>query len=1292
MVSTRTKLLIAGTLAAALLARQAFKRKKDKVTDDQVRAKGSSHYWRKILNLLAVSKDPHALKLLAAMLGCAACFAVIDANKAKTGGELFRAVFLGKEADFRVLLVKNVGLSLALVCANKLLANLVSSLARHWHGKLVNAIHDQYFSGTNYYKIQQRVEFAHERICTDAQQLTRDLALVACDFVNATTNFSFFGSKLFFVVQNISGTGSAIQITFAPLAYALVAWSVISLVTPNFGYMRKMQRGLETAYRQAHLRFARQSEAVALYKGEAYEQSTLEKHFSDMCNFMDRVRMKRFYSEIWTQYMQKYCTHSVMLGLIMLPFFSSKRVDTPADTLLFQIRYLADLLYMEVLSLGSMARLLTTTKQVGGIVDRVGVLVEELEQCSYETQASHAIRMTSDNSIVFDKVSIVTPTGHKLVEDLSFTIRQGSSIIICGPNGSGKSSIFRCLGGLWPVAGGFVSRPSGDSVGLHSNVFYLPQKPYSVIGTLAQNVTYPNTNSKVEEEQLLAVLRLVELEHLYSQAKQQGTLGSTCNWEQRLSLGEQQRLAMARLFWQRPTFAILDECTSAVSLKMERRLFRICRQLGISLITISHRPALQEFHDRILTLDGSGGYTIRNLEHEHTDSNLPSNQSSADLLDVKSLSAGALPLNRIVSRLERSGSIAKLDELNVLKPKATTYLLNDCEQISKQQLKQTASWEFTMQLLTELAGLPDTRKLCAALLVVTILKTYLTNRIAHLNGHSMRLLMRGETSEFLKLLASAFGLGLAQAVLLPGLDALEETLAQLWRKWMTRELTERYLANKNYFRVANLERRNLNAGQVIVEDIDKLSGSIANLWTEAAKPLVDFLWFNAGVIRLTGFTGFSWLVIYMVGGVSVLKMIRPDLAGLTADKERLDGDFSQVHSRLAESAESVAFLDGGYAERKVIDDKFKAKLNHQRDQKRVEHMYGIADQFVSVFLPQNASWLLSMLYKQTWAEGRSDARLTHDLRYLGTVVSQSFSSLGTLVELTSKWASTRGHLDRVAQLVAALDTPLLADLPVGRHLTGEPTSITFEAVDVTTPDMQRLLVKRLSLNVDSADSRGLMIAGPNGSGKSAILRVISGVWAPGSGVVHSVPEHIHYVPTKPYTCEGNLADQVTYPFKATQSDAAEISQALQAVKVAYLADREGLFKKEISGWDLRLSLGEQQRIAIARLLFRASKWRWALLDECTSAVALDGEEEMYRRMTDLGISVVTATQKPWLLHFHDKLIQLNEDAAWEMQQIEKTAEKTSVRLPEYVYTDKRQSLQDTPKSPPSKSVSFAQES
>jgi ABC-type uncharacterized transport system fused permease/ATPase subunit len=142
-------------------------------------------------------------------------------------------------------------------------------------------------------------------------------------------------------------------------------------------------------------------------------------------------------------------------------------------------------------------------------------------------------------------------------------------------------------------------------MGLIADVFYLPQKPYNVLGDLFAQITYPHTEPDaaagpaglLTAERLRSLLRMVELEYLVDMG---ADADSGQNWEDRLSLGETQRLAMARLFWHRPKFAILDECTSAVSLAMERRLFVTCRRMGITLITISHRPALQEYHDRML--------------------------------------------------------------------------------------------------------------------------------------------------------------------------------------------------------------------------------------------------------------------------------------------------------------------------------------------------------------------------------------------------------------------------------------------------------------------------------------------------------------------------------------------------------------------------------------------------------------------------------------------------------------------------------------------------------------------
>jgi ABC-type uncharacterized transport system fused permease/ATPase subunit len=179
--------------------------------------------------------------------------------------------------------------------------------------------------------------------------------------------------------------------------------------------------------------------------------------------------------------------------------------------------------------------------------------------------------------------------------------------------------------------------------------------------------------------------------------------------------------------------------------------------------------------------------------------------------------------------------------------------------------------------------------------------------------------------------------------------------------------------------------------------------------------------------------------------------------------------------------------------------------------------------------------------------------------------------------------------------------------------------------------------------------------------------------------VSTSPLQIHYIPTKPYLAEGTLADQVTYPARAVRdTDYDSILDILKLVKIAYLDQRSGgIFGCRSDSWDTKLSLGEQQRLAIARLLFEAKhrSFKFAFLDECTSAVALDGEEEMYREIASRGLCCVTASQKPWLLQFHSKMVQLSEGGRWDsfMVPADIAASDPLDRLPDVVYHDARQS-------------------
>lgn len=209
-----------------------------------------------------------------------------------------------------------------------------------------------------------------------------------------------------------------------------------------------------------------------------------------------------------------------------------------------------------------------------------------------------------DNVIKFDEVPLVTPNGDVLVRELSFEVRSGENVLVCGPNGCGKSSLFRILGELWPSWGGRLTKPP------RGKLFYIPQRPYMTLGTLRDQIIYPHTRAEMvrrghSDASLHEYLGLVQLQYLLGR---EGGLDSVEDWIDVLSGGEKQRVAMARLFYHAPQFAILDECTSAVSVDVEGSMYDYCKERGITLFTVSHRKSLWKHHEYYLQFDGRGGY------------------------------------------------------------------------------------------------------------------------------------------------------------------------------------------------------------------------------------------------------------------------------------------------------------------------------------------------------------------------------------------------------------------------------------------------------------------------------------------------------------------------------------------------------------------------------------------------------------------------------------------------------------------------------------------------------------
>ena len=275
---------------------------------------------------------------------------------------------------------------------------------------------------------------------------------------------------------------------------------------------------------------------------------------------------------------------------------------------------------------------------------------------------------------VLQDVTIITPANVLLVSNLSFSLEPGESLLLVGHNGSGKSSIFRCLGGLWKIPdGGVITKPPVE------DFFYIPQKPYNVHGTLADQLTYPETAEKTDVAQngyarLKEILLEVDLDYLVDRP---GALEAPQAWANILSLGEKQRMQIARLIYHKPQYrdpistlywyvcnmlqsfaykhttslltllavgmrswtsalqvyspswsetnADVEKSSpqltvrrlrsSAISTEMEQRLYRIVNDLQVTYVTIAHRPTLRAYHDRMLAIgDGKLGYTLTDID------------------------------------------------------------------------------------------------------------------------------------------------------------------------------------------------------------------------------------------------------------------------------------------------------------------------------------------------------------------------------------------------------------------------------------------------------------------------------------------------------------------------------------------------------------------------------------------------------------------------------------------------------------------------------------------------------
>jgi putative ABC transport system ATP-binding protein/putative ATP-binding cassette transporter len=250
-----------------------------------------------------------------------------------------------------------------------------------------------------------------------------------------------------------------------------------------------------------------------------------------------------------------------------------------------------------LISLGLIVSQFDQLSALAAAVTRLFHLQNKLENQTTST----TINWVEDSYISFQNVTLKTPDSQKLiVEDLSFTLTEGQSLLIIGKSGVGKTSLLRALAGLWHEGTGTIICP-------RTHLLFLPQRPYMVLGNLRHQLLYPHLDTTVTDDELLEVLQQVNLLSIIERGIK---LDAIEDWGRVLSVGEQQRLAFARLLLHSPQYAILDEATSALDEDNQRALYELLQTTNIAYISVGHRSSLRDFHNHVLELQSMGNFLL----------------------------------------------------------------------------------------------------------------------------------------------------------------------------------------------------------------------------------------------------------------------------------------------------------------------------------------------------------------------------------------------------------------------------------------------------------------------------------------------------------------------------------------------------------------------------------------------------------------------------------------------------------------------------------------------------------
>jgi len=557
-------------------------------------------YWRS-------EERWRARGLLVAILGLTLGLVYINVLLNNWNREFYNSLEQKNYADFQALILYFCLLAAIYIAAAVYKIYLTQALEMRWRVWLTKQYLGEWLERQTYYRLELQnrgTDNPDQRIAEDLRLFTDGTLNLALDFISSAVTLVSFVA----ILWNVSGPlsfmlgGSRIIIpgymVWVAVLYALVA-SVLthyigrSLIGINFRRER-----LEADFRFNLVRLRENAEGVALYKGERPEREGLLARFERIrANWWELMR----YTKRLTYFTAGYAQAAVVFPfLVASPRYFSGAIPLGGLTQIAgAFSYVQD-------SLSWFVNAYRTLASWKASVDRLLTFQQALDRAAADAEKGAGIRVepAPAKNLRAEHLELALPgrdgeSGAVIVAEASLEIAPGERVLVTGPSGSGKSTLFRALAGIWPFGRGRIAIPSG------ARVLFLPQKPYIPIASLRDAVSFPAPSGAFGDEQIRETLRSCRLEPFAER------LDEVQNWSLSMSVGEQQRLAIARAVLNKPQWLFLDEATAALDEATEAHLYELLRARlpDATLVSIAHRPAVAAFHGRRYALRTDAGVT-----------------------------------------------------------------------------------------------------------------------------------------------------------------------------------------------------------------------------------------------------------------------------------------------------------------------------------------------------------------------------------------------------------------------------------------------------------------------------------------------------------------------------------------------------------------------------------------------------------------------------------------------------------------------------------------------------------